>query len=318
MIICKIYKGQGLGNQLWCMKTAYALSLKKNFECSFIDQSNSFLGHEIFNISKKFFKKNVKIKYQYYEKGFFDIHTKCNLYSFDEDILKIEPSTEIIGNFQSEKYFFNKQNEIKSFFLLNEKTIKLSDQFSKYNVLNIRGGEYKRHTELLLPDSYWNHALLQLRHKSDLPFVIVTDDYRYAKKLFPKLEIISNNIQLCFAAIMGCKNIVLSNSSFSYFPIFYGSKKNIIYAPYQWARFNNPMNIWVSPCNYYKNWKWINFSGQIVKNKDCEKNILNTINYLQKYDNKIYFTLPKKEINTLKFFKTIIKKIFGYFNWRFR
>ena len=31
MIISQLYKGQGLGNQLWCMATAYTIAQKKNF-----------------------------------------------------------------------------------------------------------------------------------------------------------------------------------------------------------------------------------------------------------------------------------------------
>ena len=32
MIISRIHPGQGFGNQLWCLTTAYALSLKKKFD----------------------------------------------------------------------------------------------------------------------------------------------------------------------------------------------------------------------------------------------------------------------------------------------
>lgn len=318
MIISKIYKGQGLGNQLWCMITAYALSIKKNFECTFIDNSNSFLGNEIFNLSENFFLNDTKIKYQYFEKCFYDKNLKTNLFYFDKDIINVRPFTEIIGNFQSESYLFNKEKEIKDFFHLSDKTIKLSSQFKKFNVLNIRGGEYKLHRELLLSDSYWKNLYNLLKNKSDLPIIIVSDDYHYSKKLFPKLEIISNDLQMCFAAIMGSKNIGLSNSSFSYFPIFFGQKKNTIYGPFQWSRFNNKSNLWVSPCNYYSDWQWINSNGEIVNNNLCIKNIEKTMHYLHENSKKINFTPSKNDSKIIITVKNIIKKFMGYFNWRYR
>jgi len=318
VIISKIYKGQGFGNQLWCMTAAYALSKYKKFDCIFVDQHNSFLGHDIFDISKYFFKKYENINYRYFEKGYFDNKLKYNFFFYDKEIAKVKPNTEIIGNFQSEKYLFNKQNQIKSFFKINQKTKNLSLQFKNFNILNIRGGEYKPHKNLLLPDLYWINVYKLLKQKSDLPIIIVSDDFSYSKKLFPRMEIISNDIQLCFAALMGSKDIALSNSSFSYFPLFYGNKKNNIYAPFQWARFNNPYNLWASPCNYYENWKWINIRGELVSKNECKKNIIFTLNYLDQNASKVNFTLPRKKLEFIIFIKKIIKKFYGYINWRYK
>lgn len=318
MIISRIYKGQGFGNQLWCMVSAYALSLKKNYDCTFIDNTNSFLGHDIFDLSNNFFRNKATVKYKYYEKCFFDSNLNCKLFFFDKDLIKINKNTEIIGNFQSESYFFDKKKQIKNYFLINKKIKKLSSQFNNYNVLNIRGGEYKRHRELLLPYSYWMNLYDLLKKKSDLPIIIVSDDYHYSKKLFPNLDIISNDIKMCFAAIMGAKNIGVSNSSFSYFPIFFSENKKEIYGPYQWSRFNNNGNLWASPCNFYKYWKWIDINGRIVSDKKCNENIKFTSVYLKNNSKLSCFSLPKKELDILIHLKNIIKKLLGLFNWRYK
>ena len=318
MVISQIYKGQGFGNQLWCMTTAYALSQFKNFPISFVDSSQSFLGYDIFDFPTNFFKKKIKVNNYFYEEGYYDTKLKNNLFFFDKSILNIKPFTEIVGNFQSENYFFNKEEKIKNYFKINEKTLQLSEQFNNHNILNIRGGEYKRHRNLLLPDFYWQNLYSLLKSKSDLPFVIVTDDYSYSRRLFPNLDIISNDIQLCFAAIMGSSNIGLSNSSFSYFPIFFGKKKQHIFAPYQWARFNNSQNLWVSPCNYYQTWQWVNSEGLIISSENCLKNISFTKNILEKKCKKIHFALPKSKHKFVINIKTFIKYILGFFNWRYQ
>ena len=318
MIISRIYEGQGLGNQLWCLTTAYALSLKKKFKFTPLDPTNSFLGNNIFDLPKNFFNYSPKINFQYYEKCFFEVNNKDYLYDYDPDILKIKNYTEIIGNFQSEKYFFKKDKQIKSLFKISSKTKKLSQQFKKFNILNIRGGEYKRHKNLLLPDSYWKSIYKIFLSKNEFQTICVTDDYNYAKRIFPKLDIISDDIQLCFSAIMGSKNIGLSNSSFSYFPIFFGSNKSDIIAPYQWSRFNNSMNLWYSPCNYYKGWRWLDINNNFQSKKKCFENIELTRKYLQKKGLKSKISIPIKQNILIVMFKIFVKKILGLFNWRYR
>ena len=96
-------------------------------------------------------------------------------------------------------------------------------------LLNIRGGEYKRHKNFILPKNYWINAINNYKKKFQIKdFIIVTDDYRYAKKLFPKLKIIHGDIGKCYASIYNSSNLIQSNSSFSYFPCKTGIKKELL------------------------------------------------------------------------------------------
>ena len=75
----------------------------------------------------------------------------------------------------------------------------------------------------------WINAMENYKTKFNIyKFFIVTDDYRYAKNIFPKLKIIHGDIGKCYASIYNSSNIILSNSSFSYFPCRTGIKKRII------------------------------------------------------------------------------------------
>ena len=144
----------------------------------------------------------------------------------------------------------------------------ISDDFC---VLNIRGGEYKRHKNFLLSKNYWENAILNFKNFFNIhKFKIVTDDFKYAKALFPNLEIIHGNISKCYCTIYNCKNIIVSNSSFSYFPCKTGVKKNII-APMYWARPLKNYGRWVSPGNIYEDWNWQDNKGLIHSYNDCLK-----------------------------------------------
>jgi hypothetical protein len=80
LIISRIYQGQGFGNQLWCIFTAYALAKKKRYSLGFLDPNNLFLGSSIFSFSKKLFFNRLFVKKKYYEKGYY--HKNLNTYLF--------------------------------------------------------------------------------------------------------------------------------------------------------------------------------------------------------------------------------------------
>jgi hypothetical protein len=110
----------------------------------------------------------------------------------------------------------------------------------------------------MLKKSYWDNAISYMKETYSINnFIIVTDDFKYSKLLFPKLNIISNSIFECYNYIYQAKYIVVSNSTFSYFPIKTGNNKKIIIAPAFWARPYNEYERWCSIANYYKNWKYM-------------------------------------------------------------
>ena len=101
--------------------------------------------------------------------------------------------------------------------------------------------------------------------------MIVTDDPDYAHYLFPKLYIISGSIRDCYTALYTCQYAILSNSTFSYFPIKTSFTPKKIVAPFLFARFNSFSNRWASPSNFYQDWNWMNSEGNIVDEKKCVK-----------------------------------------------
>ena len=84
--------------------------------------------------------------------------------------------------------------------------------------------------------------------------------------------------------------VILSNSSFGYFPVKLGKKPKKVIAPYLWARFGNNKNRWVSPCNYYKDWLWQNSNGHFVSKNEIMNSIKNSKIIYESYNIK---TNPK-------------------------
>ena len=285
MILINFKYGQGLGNQLCLLLTGLSLAIKNNKKL-IIENYRFFLGKDFIKLKNIIiFEKSHNFKglkyHEYFEPLFYDSELKTHISLFDENLFKLNFNENIYlnGLFQSEKYIQVKKEYIlhnhisilESSFKINEKTC----------VINIRGGEYKRHQNLILPLKYWKKAIEILKKKiPSLNFIIVTDDFNYSKKLFPNLTIIHQSISDCFLVIRQAKYLILSNSSFPLIPIFFSEKnnKNII-APYLWSRFDNKKKIWCSPTNYNQNWTWIDHNGRIINNSIC----INSINYTNEY-----------------------------------
>ena len=266
MLFIEFEDGQGLGNKLWNYAALRSLSKKLNYGYKVLnfDKFKGLDFLEIKEFSNKKFKKFEKQKLNIFnEMIYYDNQLKTFSSDFDQLILKVKPNTLLKGLFQSEKYFFN--CDINNFIKVKEnKTIFLKN----ICLLNIRGGEYKRFKNLILPKMYWKNAIKNMKSiNKSLIFKIITDDYIYAEKLFPEYEILKGNIEHDFIQIHNAEYLIVSNSSFSYFPISLGNNPKFIIAPAFWSRFGNKFNRWCSPANHYDNWQYQDNEGRILSER---------------------------------------------------
>ena len=236
---------------------------------------------------------------------------------YDERVLEIKNETILEGIFQSENYFFGDLSKLKRYIKLKS-SIREENKIDKnICILNIRGGEYKRHKNFILPKSYWLNAINNFKNKFQIrDFIIVTDDYRYAKNLFPNLKIIHGDVGKCYAYLYNSANLILSNSTFSYFPCKTGINKNVI-APIYWARPNNKYKRWASPCNIYEGWLWQDLKSNLMTYDECLKISKKTSHYYKKEFTVLIRPkdIPMNFIFKLfpKNLKTQIKKILSFF-----
>ena len=313
MLSIEFLKGQGLGNQLWNYSSLRAISEKLGYGFR-INGANKFKGLEFLDIdfsSPEIVDFKSKTKNIFYETLYYDHIQKTFVSNFDKEILKIKENTEIKGLFQSEKYFFNK--DINKYIKLKNEYKSYKYEINKVCIMNIRGGEYKRFKNLILPKKYWTDAIKNMRKfDKNIEFKIVTDDENYASKLFPEYKIIKGNIESDFLEIYFAKFLIVSNSSFSYFPISLGDKPEVIIAPAHWARFANEEEKWISPANYYKKWLYQDKEGHILRDKKIKDSIRKTNIIYSNYNIKTSINGLKNN-DFKKYIPESIKKIIKIF-----
>jgi len=309
--------GQGLGNQLWLFAVAKSLSEKLN-QNLFIEDFNKFKGKDFLVLDYKpvqneNINRNRTTFKLFSERIYYDYELNYIVSSFDENILKISGNTILEGIFQSEKYFFGDINKLKRYIKPNKSTLEANKIDQDICILNIRGGEYKKHKNFTLTKNYWANAIQNFKKIYKVyKFAIVTDDFKYSKFMFPELDIIHSDISKCYSTIYNCKHIIVSNSSFSYFPCKTGIKKNVL-APMYWARPIKNKGRWISPGNIYQDWNWQDNKGSIHSYNECLKIAKISDDFYRK-EYKVLISkkdLPSKgKLNFLpEFIKKFLKKI---------
>lgn len=277
IIATRFYDGQGLGNQLWVY--AAARSIAEYLGAGFVQlDMDKFKGKDFLDIdpfyaideiaAQKFINEEISV---FHERRYYDGDLGVVSSGFDERVKNLDKSVELEGLFQSEAYFFGDLGKLNQYFPLKkgwESSTVISEETC---ILNIRGGEYKRHKNLILPRQYWENAIEHMRCDHGIQhFLMVTDDIAYAKALFPQFDVLRGGVGESYAALNSAKWLVLSNSSFGYFPVKTNPNTPYVIAPRYWARFDNPYQRWASPANLYQDWMWLDGQGDLHGYQDLE------------------------------------------------
>lgn len=277
MITTELYEGQGLGNQLWvyaaCRSIAerlgmpFAILAEERFKGGEFLQLDFASGHNAGERSGFRGEASPRI---FWERLFYDPDLDYVSSAFDGSVMDIDGYARLEGLFQSEEYFFGDLSRIRRYVAVKEDALGCVSIPDDTCVLNIRGGEYKRHKRLILPHSYWAQAMRNMQTVAGLDrFLIVTDDPRYAASLLPGIPILPGGIRECYMALHKARHLILSNSSFAYFPVKTGREDRLVIAPRYWARFRNEWSRWASPANLYESWMWQAADGSLHTYSDC-------------------------------------------------
>jgi len=325
IITTKFYKGQGLGNQLWVY--AVGRSIAEYLGFGFIQQNmESFKGKDfldiddIVNVDLKYLNSiNLDSLQTFHEARYFDQDLNVTSSGFDERVKDIKNSVCLEGLYQSEKYFFGHLEKISNYIRIKNDFLKYEKMPNDVCIINLRGGEYKRHANLILPMEYWNNAIKNMKINMNIvKFIVVTDDKRYARAIFPEYEVLDGGVAECYLALKSAKYLILSNSSFSYFPTKTNNNTPYVIAPMYWARPFNSLKRWASPANLYEDWMWQDITGVLYEYKTLIKESESTELY---YKNS-YYLRSEVDISSQKTllsyvpkkFKSKIKKIFSLIN----
>jgi hypothetical protein len=203
-----------------------------------------------------------------------DINHGCYITGKDDNLSHISESILVYGNLQDESYFGKYKPQIKKW--LRVKPEYDNYKYSRENlcVINIRGGEYTSNPELFLRRKYWLDAMKIMSEKrQDMEFVVVTDDISAAKRILPEVEAHHFDLAGDYTAIKNAHYLILSNSTFAFFPAYTSDTLRFAIAPKYWARHNVSNGYWASEQNIYSDFEYLDRRGKLYTAKQCKEEL---------------------------------------------
>ena len=277
MIIINL-KG-GLGNQMFQYAAGRALSLRQQektekkielkLDISGYSENNGIdtarhYALDVFKINVEVASQEEirKLKYPYgiISKGLRFLKTKIlrrfNI-GFISGIYNAKKSIYLDGFFQTEKYFIDKEEDIRSAFELSKpfgsKALEIQQRIiSAPNSvsLHVRRGDYVKDTKTnkhhgTCDAEYYKIALDQIRSKisKDISIFVFSDDVEWVRDnmpiTHPTTYVSSPEIKDYEELILmsSCEHNIIANSSFSWWGAWLNQNKNkIVMAPREWVR----------------------------------------------------------------------------------
>jgi len=284
----QIKEGQGLGNRLFVYISTRCIAKKIGYDFS-------ILNHEILEKglldkdgipfidleygvevpteiwTKTYNEKNDRL---YIGNSPHDIEHGADVSGTDLEVYKLSSGTLIEGILQSPDYFDEFKEEIREW--LKVKPQYDSTEFTKDNlcVINIRGGEYSNSPELCLRRKYWTDAMKNMRKlREDMEFVVITDSVEDARRLLPEVPAYHFEVWKDYVSLKNAKYLIISNSSFAFFPAYTSQTVEKIIAPKYWARHNVSDGYWSCEQNIYDEFLYQDKSGKLFTASQCREEL---------------------------------------------
>ncbi len=307
MIVTELYKGQGLGNQLACYIATRVIAKDKGYDFG-IMHPERFKGADFFELD---FGKPViggmgpeggppkklpeGIRNYYVERKIIHPESGADIRTYDKNLVDVLDGTKIDGLMQDEQYIIHRKDEIRKWLTVKEEYECYDYADDNTCVINFRGGEYARHADFFLNKNYWENAVDQmLKINSDFRFIVITDDVFTAKKFFPDYGVFHFSIAKDYVVIKNAKYLILSNSSFAWFPAWLNENLKFCIAPKYWGRHNISDGYWSLGYNITNGWHYLDREGTLSDYSTC----LDELNdYMKKHED--YFSVPKIKNNFL-------------------
>ena len=268
-----------LGNQLFQFASTYGIAKKAGYEAYFPEDNTRIPSVEYFtdgvtreitfDVPKHFefdssllkSKEDITCVHQVREPHF----------HFSEKLFEIPDSCDLLGYYQSEKYFEHCKKEVKD--LLTYKRCIVESVKEKYinpiiedrlrvTSIHFRLGDYLALSEYhnVLTEEYYSSAIREVNEVTDLYYVF-SDNIQHVKSFFYEsknvvyIETGSDIEQMCLMS--HCDNNIIANSSYSWWAAWLNRNEDkIVVAPKKWFgpaydATHNTKDI------YCKNWKVI-------------------------------------------------------------
>lgn len=237
-----------LGNNLFQIASAYSLSIDFNLQFYIDIKQKNILINYIDSLFQNIVFQNIDDTN--------DIFNKISLgYDYIALSLDSNKNHRLYGYAQNFRFFHHNYNKIISY--LNIDHLKFSEyydiNFNNYTMINIRRGDYlsypDHHPVLSIDYIYNSINLLNLSINDN--FLVTSDDIEWCKlniKL-PNIQFLNyKNPINTFLAISRCKNIIISNSTFSWWAAYVAKFVENVVVPQDWF---GPAYSGISPKGYH-------------------------------------------------------------------
>jgi hypothetical protein len=282
MIITELYNGQGLGNQLWCYVTTRCIAKNHGYQFG-IQSPDKFKGANFLHLD---FGEHVigghgpeggpptqlpaGIVHYYQEQAAYHPLSKADIRLHDPLLMGIPDNTKIDGNMQDEHYIAAYKEDIRQWLTIDPSYDCRDFSHDNICIVNFRGGEYARHSDVFLPKRYWDDAMKNMQKiNPQFKFVVITDDPTTAKRFFPDLEVYHFSIGKDYAIIHRAHYLILSNSSFAWFPAWLSKDLRYCIAPKYWARHAVSDGYWSLGYNITSGWWYQDREGVLFDHDTC-------------------------------------------------
>lgn len=288
MLGIETQEGFGLGNQLFFYVTARCIAMDKGYDFSVLDPEH-FANNMHSDCGLYFMDLDCGIpsRKEDYQKVFHEKEDRLfagnsrhdlthGVYITDTDqaLFEVADNTLLYGNFQAEDYFIHHKEEIRQW--LKVKKEYDCKEYSRENlcILHLRCSDYMGSPELYLRKKYWIQGMKQMKKiNPDMEFMIITNDVAEAGKFLPGIPACNFDLAKDYSIIKNARYLLLSNSSFAYFPAFTSETVRYILAPKYWARHNVSDGYWASEQNIYAGWHYMDRKGKVFSDKECREEL---------------------------------------------
>ena len=277
MIATELLEGGGLGNQLFWFSTIRAIAKKTNQEYAILNRKK-FKGQNFLEID--YGSDNEYFPYRYDEKKILNHYGK-DVSPMDEEMFNVKDGTRLYGTMQSLRYFDGiSRDEIQSWIRYKDGK-QLLPIPNDICIIHIRGGDFRMAGNTLLTQKYYQDSMTFMQSKNpDMKFFVVTDDPIFAWSLL-KIPIIGSStvaeidefqashhigmkIDQDYKLLNSAQNVILSNSSFGFWPVFTSIYAKNVVAPAYWAAHNYDEPFWSTNDMRVENWNYIDKRGNIL------------------------------------------------------
>jgi hypothetical protein len=214
------------GNNLFQIAAALAVAKRNNTEAFYLGDDSYIKGFKLKGISKA----TKRAEYIFEERKF----------NFDDSFYTLGDKTHLEGYFQSEKNFIHAEDEVRRCFSFDHSVVENAKNYNNGKYKNILNGEnataiHVRRTDYLkypniYPEytlDYYQNCLSTIQEKGKL--LVFSDDLNWCINSFKgqNYDFIDMPPLPSMYLMSNCKNIVMANSTFSWWAAWLGKSENV-------------------------------------------------------------------------------------------